>query len=79
MYDELLTADKSVSDWLLDHLDQFKSKTDITTELGKYPLSLIDTVGAQERNSPFFMSLNKNSCLRDKKIPLKDERILSRQ
>ena len=50
MYDKLLTADKSVSDWLLDHIDRFKPKTDITTELGKYPLSLIDTVGAQERN-----------------------------
>ena len=50
MYDELLTADKSVSDWLLDHIDRFKPKTDIIVELGKHPLSLIDTVGAQDRN-----------------------------
>jgi len=47
MYDELLTADNSVSTRVLSQIDRFKPTTDLCSDLANHPFTLIDTVGAQ--------------------------------
>lgn len=47
MYDGLLNADESVSNWVLGQLERFKPTTDLCADLANHPITLIDTVGAQ--------------------------------
>ena len=51
MYENQLTPHSSVAQWLLSDLERFRPITDLCVDLGKFALSLVDTVGTHMNES----------------------------